>query len=118
MTFYSDYDFYTQSWHGELSETEYNKFVINAHSEILTRMLGRVSDDMQEALKMCECEIVDVVANYSKSQENSGIASVNNDGYSVSFESSANIANSYSNDVTEICSRWLTYPVNLMLRWC
>lgn len=117
MTFYSDYDFYKDSWKGELSEEEYNRFVIQANSEIVARTLGRTSPDMEEALKMCECEIVDVVANYAKLQANGGVASVNNDGYSVSFEDSANVASSYNREITEICSRRLTFPVNLMLRW-
>lgn len=118
ITAYSDYDFYTDTYKGELSETDYSRNVIRAHSELTNRTLGRTADDMEEALKYCECEIVDTIYNIKDAESSAlGISSINNDGYTINYESSTDMSKAVSQKITEICVRWLTNPINLISRW-
>ena len=118
MKTYSDYTFYKNEYCGNLEESAYSKYVKKANSEITVRTLGREPYEMMDALKMCECEIVDLFVIYSTAKDSSGISSVNNDGYTVSFESSADLLRNFNHDITDVCIRWLSYPENLILRWC
>lgn len=118
MITYSDYTFYQNEYCGKIDENTYREYVKKANAEIKTRTFGRESDEMMDALKMCECEIVDLFVIYSTAKDSSGISSVNNDGYTVSFEASADLAQNFNHDITDICIRWLCYPENLILRWC
>lgn len=108
---YSDFGFYSEEYHGTLSKSEYSARVMRAYSEINVRTMGRKITDMEEALKLCECEIVDAL--FAFSQNPTGVASVNNDGYAIHF----NDEFSEAKQIQAICERYLTQPVNLMSRW-
>lgn len=116
---YSDYTFYKNEYHGALTEEQYSAQVNKAHAEITARTMGRSDSEMETALKMCECELVDAIDGFA--QIPAGISSINNDGYSVSFGTSgrgSTLSQSSEASVYEaICRRWLLVPTNLLLRW-
>jgi len=108
---YATYEYYTRTYHGTLSEDEYNAAVVKATQIIVNMTGGRKASDMEDALKMCECEIADAVS--SSSQLPDGVQSVNNDGYSMTFSSRVDMEDAFA----RICKTWLTFPTNLMLGW-
>lgn len=123
MSTFSDYTFYKEHG-GQLSEAAYNASVDDAHAEILSQTNGKAQnapEEMQEAVKLCECALVDVIAGYKDTAAilPRGIASVSNDGYSVSARSggSSTVAKSEAQERAAICARYLQWPVNLMCRW-
>lgn len=121
MPAFTDYTFYKDHG-GKLYEVDYNAVVDDAYTEIISQtngMAGAVSG-MTEAVKLCECALIDVIASYKKGATllPKGIGNVSNDGLSVSAgNSELTTAQAESLDRRVICARYLQYPVNLMCRW-
>lgn len=112
---FSDFAYYTKTYHGKLSDADYAAFVVKANAEITAQTFGRISADMTDRLKLCECEITDVM--YAYAQTPTGITSVSNDGYSVNYGDTNSIMRGEPQEILMICKKYLTYPVNLMCRW-
>ncbi|MDL2318074.1 hypothetical protein LJC74_03135 [Eubacteriales bacterium OttesenSCG-928-A19] len=121
-TTFSDYAFY-KAHGGALSEAVYNSVVDDAHAEILSQTNGRATtapDAMQDAVKLCECKLVDTIAAYKEGAAllPKGIGSISNDGYSVAIGSgTANPLQAEAQERRVVCARYLQMPVNLMCRW-
>lgn len=123
MAAYADYTFYRQHG-GKLTEAAYNASVEDAHAEILLQTNGAAQTapvEMQEALKLCECKLVDVFAAYKEGAAllPKGVGNVSNDGYSVSAVTggASDAAKAEAAERRAICVRYLQHPVNLMCRW-
>ncbi|MDL2273445.1 hypothetical protein LJC34_02720 [Oscillospiraceae bacterium OttesenSCG-928-G22] len=122
MSTFADYTFYTQHG-GQLSEAVYNAAVDDAHAEILSQTNGAAQtapEVMQEAVKLCECKLVDAIAAYKDAAAllPKGVGSISNDGYSVSMGTgSASPLKAEAQERAAICARYLQWPVNLMCRW-
>lgn len=126
---YSDFIFY-QSIGGQLTEAEYRASVNDAKNEIDYRTFERAATapaSMTEKIKTCECKLVDAIHSYKKTYEllPNGIASINNDGFSVSAgaraDSGTSTASAEQAEYHSICLKHLTMPVNLMYAggcWC
>lgn len=121
-TTFSDYEFYTAHG-GNLPIAVYNAVVDDAHAEIISQTNGWATtapEVMQDAVKLCECALVDTIAAYKDGAAllPKGVGSISNDGYSVTTGSGA--ANPLQTEAKErhaICARYLQCPVNLMSRW-
>lgn len=108
---YSDYAFYKNTFCGELAESDYTRSAIEAKSVIDLQTFKRASTapaEMLDAVKLCECALVDAIYAYSKVPH--GVTSVNNDGYSASFTEK----DKEPAALRSICKKYLTFPVNLM----
>lgn len=122
MSTFADYTFYTEHG-GKLSEADYNASVDDAYAEILSQTNGAAlaaPDGMKEAVQLCECALVDVLASYREGAAllPKGIGSVSNDSYSVSTgNGELTTVQTQSVEVASICARFLQWPVNLMCRW-
>lgn len=122
MPTFSDYAFY-QDHGGKLPEEAYLAVVEDAYAEILSQtncVAQAYPAEMEDALKLCECALVDSIDSYKRGTEllPRGVASVNNDGLMVSAGSGGLTA--YVEEASErhrICARYLQAPVNLMCRW-
>ncbi|MFV0413867.1 MAG: hypothetical protein ACK5L3_11495 [Oscillospiraceae bacterium] len=122
MPTYSDYTFY-QSIGGKLTQEEYKASVFDAKFEIDYRTFNRAPiapAEMAEKLKVCECKLVDAMTAYKKTYEllPNGIASISNDGYTVSAGSRADSGTSTAGaeqaEYQNICRKYLCSPANLM----
>lgn len=120
---YSTWEYYHGEYHGNLSEGVYTRQAIKAAAEINQRTFGRAKAApayMADALRDCECELVDALASFEASYAllPMGIASINNDGLSVSANSgNANIGGREATqraEVRAICQKYLMAPENLM----
>lgn len=117
---FSDYAFYAAHG-GRLTEDVFLAAVDDAHAEILSQTNGRAAaapETMREAVKLCECKLVDCIAAYAAGAAliPKGIASVSNDGYAVSTGSGSPLQ-AETQERHTICARYLQWPVNLMCRW-
>lgn len=121
MTTFSDWDFYQNTYHGKLSEEQYQTAVGKAYYEIMSVTSGRAGnvEGDKTNLAMCECELTDVFYKLDDSgaMDTAGITSINNDGYSQSFESGDARNTYFRRKIYAICARYLQYPINLMCRW-
>lgn len=122
MIKFADYTFYRENG-GSLSEHDYNASAHEAYAEILSQTNGAalvVPDNMEQAVKCCECALVDVIASYKETAGvlPKGISSVSNDSYSVSKGvGEASVAKTEKQERRAICALYLQWPVNLMCRW-
>ncbi len=123
MSTFTDYPFYREHG-GKLTETAYSAAVYDAYAEILSQTNGAAltaPENMQDAVKLCECALVDVVAGYKDTAAAlpKGIGSISNDGYSVSVGTGggAAIIKAEAQERATVCARYLRWPVNLMCRW-
>lgn len=123
MSTFTDYAFYKDHG-GKLTETMYSASVYDAYAEILSQTSGAAltaPENMQDAVKLCECALVDVVAGYKDTAAAlpKGIGSISNDGYAVSVGAGggAAIIKAEAQECATVCARYLRWPVNLMCRW-
>lgn len=66
---YSDYEFYTNEYFGELvSESDYPKYELKARNELDYYTLNRIPnyDDKNGIIKMCQCELIDLLCEYDQ----------------------------------------------------
>lgn len=84
---FADCDFYTNVYHGNLSGFELEKSLRRANAYIDTLILC-IPSDIPDAVKYAVCEIADI---YAAEERHSGIASENNDGYSVTYDRSRSV---------------------------
>lgn len=86
---YVDYEFYAESYRGELSESEFQNAVIKATTHVRRITFGRADFYVDgDEVKLATCAVCDVIAadeNFRKKHQGRNITSENNDGYSVSF---------------------------------
>ena len=122
MATFADYAYYTAHG-GKLPEAVYDASVNDAYAEILSQTGGAAltaPEEMQDAVKLCECALVDVVAGYKEPAAvlPKGIGSISNDGYPVSVGAgSASVTKAEAQERAAVCVRHLQWPVNLMCRW-
>lgn len=123
MATFTDYAFYTANG-GKLPEAAYDASVNDAYAEILSQTNGAAltaPEEMQDAVKRCECALVGVVAGYKDTAAAlpKGIGSISNDGYTVSVGTGggASIQKAEAQERAAVCARYLQWPVNLMCRW-
>ena len=120
---FADYTFYKDHG-GKLSEALYDASVYDARAEILSQTSGAAlsaPENMRDAVKLCECALVDVVAGYKDTAAAlpKGIGSISNDGYTVSAGSGGGVSilKAEAQERAAVCARYLQWPVNLMSRW-
>ncbi len=123
MAHFANYTYYVANG-GKLPEDAYIASVNDAYAEILSQTNGAaltVPEEMQDAVKRCECALVDVVAGYKDTAAAlpKGIGSISNDGYTVSVGTGggAPIQKAEAQERAAVCARYLQWPVNLMCRW-
>ena len=123
MATFADYAVYTAHG-GKLPEAVYNASVNDAYTEILSQTNGAAltaPEEMQDAVKLCECALVDVVAGYKDTAAAlpKGIGSISNDGYTVSVGTGGGVSilKAEAQERAAVCARHLQWPVNLMCRW-
>lgn len=124
MVTYSTWEYYSGDYGGKLSKEQYDRNSVKAMFEIDSRTYNKsrtAPESMSAALRDCECELADAVQNFIElyAMLPKGIASVSNDGISVSA-TTKNAADGQATTEEEeyraICLRHLTRPVNLMYR--
>lgn len=112
-----DYEYYYERG-GELSEDEFSAVVRDAGYTVSLLTFGRSEEPperMADRVKTCICEIADIKHSFKEtdSQIPKGVSSINNDGYSVTRDSSSS-ARSETQMCEEVCRKYLTMPINLM----
>lgn len=84
MRIYADYEFYKNTYHGQLAEERFGNLSVRASQYIYYTTLYRSDRYEGDELKYATCEVVDI---YGQFDEKSGrtLTSESIDGYSVSY---------------------------------
>lgn len=83
---YADYEFYKKRAHGEMTEDEFNQYVLESSSFLRCQTLGRADHSSSDDLKYATCAIADLYKAEREKYVDGVVKSENNDGYSVSFQ--------------------------------
>ncbi len=94
MNLYANYTYYLSIYRGDLTEEEFERFIIPATAHVRRITFGRADQNMGlKEVQLATCAICDLLANDKKFRsQHSGkaVISENTDGYSVTYESGGN----------------------------
>ena len=99
------YSFYTDTYHGKLSSTDFARASVFAAAYIDELTLGRTGDgtglsaDALLRAQLAFCSVCDV---HALQEDRVGIASANNDGYSETYQTDAGAAGRQLRNAAEI----------------
>lgn len=86
MTTYVDFEYYSETYHGSVSNSLFNSLVIDA-SKIVDRNVNKEleEDDITEDVKYVVCKLVDLL-NAKKNSDDKSISSISIDGVSKTYK--------------------------------
>lgn len=93
MNLYADYEYYTSTYKGKMTQEEFEKSIMKASAYVRRITFGRADDMEMEEVKLAACAVCELLANDDKVRSKHlgrAVTSENTDGYSVSYESGGN----------------------------
>lgn len=108
---YSDFDFYQNTYLGELDEPYYNKFGVRANLYIKNETMGRIvldelDEESQKNIKLCECELLDLISVCNYSAYNPFVKSESLGEHSISYKDDTRLA--FYNSMSSIINLYLS----------
>lgn len=61
MTNYSDYDFYKNTYKGDMPETDFNKVIVRASYEVQKNIFNRDIKGYEDEVQMATCSVADIL---------------------------------------------------------
>lgn len=61
MTNYIDYDFYTNTYKGDMPETDFNKVIVRASYEVQKNIFNRDIKGYEDEVQMATCSVADIL---------------------------------------------------------
>lgn len=61
MTNYTDYDFYKNTYKGDMPETDFNKVIVRASYEVQKNIFNRNIKDYEDEVQMATCSVADIL---------------------------------------------------------
>lgn len=111
-----DYQFYKETFHGQMNESDFARLSVYASAYIDELTMGRVSDQLSEntmqRVKMAFCAVADA---YHLNEQGGGVASETNDGISVTYVAGTGAAKSEDRRLYEAAVLFLA-PTGLLYR--
>lgn len=109
MNNYIDYAYYKDTYKGDLiPSNKFDFYCLKATQYIKANTFDSVDENnVIDEVKMCCCELCDIIYKSEQSAKSNGITSEKVGEYSVSYESSKNIKENQKNEMTEVLKLWL-----------
>lgn len=111
-----DYEFYSETYHGQMTEADFNRLYVYASAYLEEITMGRASGDLSETTglkaKLALCAVTDA---YLLNERGGGIASETNDGISVTYVAGISNAKSEGRRLYEAAALFLG-PTGLLYR--
>jgi len=120
MTNYADYAYYTDTYKGAVIDTasSFLRYSAKATQTIKLNTFGRVDkDNIPEEVKMCCCELAELIYRHETTEDNGNIASEKVGEYSVSYVAKDIQEKSLAEKKQDILSNWLAMT-GLLYRGC
>lgn len=61
MTNYTDYDFYKNTYKGDMPETDFNKVIVRASYEVQKNIFNRDIKGYEDEVQMATCSVADIL---------------------------------------------------------
>lgn len=109
MNNYVDYEYYKTTYKGDLVPSDkFDFYCRKATQYVKINTFNRIDENnVQEEVKMCVCELCEIVYKVENTTRTYGITSEKVGEYSVSYESSQNIKASQEVDMGKTLRLWL-----------
>ena len=109
MIYYADFAYYTDTYKGAvLDAASFDLYSMKATLIIRQHTFNRIEDDnIPDDVKMCCCELAELIYSHDKTKTGNGIASEKVGDYSVSFVNTLDIVTLNKSKQTEIINNWL-----------
>ena len=119
MTNYADYAYYTDTYKGAVIDTaSFLRYSAKATQTIKLNAFGRVDkDNIPEEVKMCCCELAELIYRHETTEDNGNIASEKVGEHSVSYVAKDIQEKSLAEKKQDILSNWLAMT-GLLYRGC
>lgn len=114
MNGYADYEYYIDTYCGDMIEVHFNRQIVRVSSFIDYITFGRLGgpEAAPEEVKYAACEMCDVLQAYEDAKvEGRDVQSVSNAGYSVTFAGSADTGGANA-EMNRIAQRYI--PAHLL----
>ena len=113
MTVYADYNFYTDEYLAGRSETvteaDFTFYAHEASRVIDEYTFGNIDpDNVPEEVRLCCCEIAEMIFRQEQSSQNEGVSSESVQGWSKSYESSESRRETSRRTQRDIIRKWLS----------
>lgn len=105
MTNYTDYDFYKNTYKGNMPETDFNKLVIRASAEVRKNTFDRDITNYKDEVQMATCSVADILLKIEQLEARKDkLVSNNANDKVVSSESVGDLSRTFANttNLTEI----------------
>lgn len=111
MSLFADYDFYTKEylcWKEAVIDTaSFDYYAQKATQKINQYTFGRIGDDVPKCVKLCCCELAELLYKADSKCANNGISSEKVGDVSVSYESEESQRKVLSNNIRSAIYSWL-----------
>lgn len=98
MTNYTDYDFYKDTYKGNMPESDFNRVVIRASAEVRKNIFNRDIKGYEEEVQMATCSVADILLKIEKFETNkTKLASSEKADRIVASEQVADLHRTYAN---------------------
>ena len=110
MADYVDWSYYNSRF-PKLTETDFNKYLYRAQTEMKLRCFKfkldaiLITDDYYENIQNCVCELINKLYDQDNVTSGNGLSSVSNDGYSESYVTYTD--ENKKQEIQSICNKWV-----------
>lgn len=98
MTKYTNYEFYTNTYKGNMPESDFDKLVIRASYEVQNAIMGRNITDYEDEVQLATCSVADILYKIEQIEQNkSKLASSAKEDRVIASESVADLSKTFAN---------------------
>lgn len=98
MTNYTDYDFYKDTYMGDMPETDFNKVIVRASYEVQKNIFNRDIKGYEDEVQMATCSVADILLKIEQLETRKDkLVSSNAEDKVVSSESVGDLSRTFAN---------------------
>lgn len=98
MKTYTDYDFYKDTYKGNMPESDFNKLVIRASYEVQKNIFNRPITGFEDEVQLATCSVADILLKIEQLEQNKlKLASSAKEDKVIASESVADLSRTYAN---------------------
>lgn len=98
MTKYTDYDFYKDTYKGNMPESDFNKLVIRASYEVQKNIFNRDITGYEDEVQLATCSVADILYKIEQIEQNkSKLVSSAKEDRVIASESVADLSRTFAN---------------------
>lgn len=115
MKTYTDYDFYKNTYKGNMPESDFERIVIRASAEVRKNIFDRDITNYENEVAMATCSVVDILLKIEQIEKNISVKSESVGDYSRTFSSTTDEISNQKTKIKEELRNYL-FSTGLLYR--